>query len=639
MDRKSTSARLRFRAFWKDHGWKILAGLAAAVMALATTGYYLSDEAGATPSNPVARLGNALYLGLLQVMLATDAVYPESHWTLPLARVLAVIFVIGAVYGAGIEFFAVWWQNRRIRKWRDHTILCGLDRTGWQLAQAYADRGRRLAVVESDRAHPNVGEARRLGIPVVIGDARSPEILRRAGLRHARTLIAAASDSIGLQIAETGIRECGTTAGPRGLRQIHVRIDEPRLQQQLTALERSASHLGTGASEGPQRHYFNTSDAGAFEMMMQHPPFLVEHGRLPHVLIVGIGYMGQSLLTSLAQRWLWRHRGSIADDRRLPVTIIDIEARERVEALREELREGDGTNLLDLATRLTVREMDVCGRQFQAGAYLALADPRHRITIVYVCVGADDLAVSAALGIESVVRRYNAASGETPVRVHTVVRVAETRTGHPGILSRLMTGRDVQLFGVLDTLCDPDLVEHGLIERLAHCFHGYYLEKRLSDSDMPSHDAMTRWHDLDAQFKDSNREAAVGIVERLAAEGYHVQPLVSWRDGLYDFPDDTAALERLAESEHNRWMAERMADGWTYGPVRDSDARKNPMLRPWTELRPEEQRFNLESVKAWPEMLAHIGFRIERSGSAPARSGNLDEQTFHGKAGAAPHGV
>ena len=40
---------------------------------------------------------------------------------------------------------------------------------------------------------------------------------------------------------------------------------------------------------------------------------------------------------------------------------------------------------------------------------------------------------------------------------------------------------------------------------------------------------------------------------------------------------------------HDNWMREKVANGWTYGEVKDPEAKTHPCLRPYHEL-PEEQR-------------------------------------------------
>jgi ryanodine receptor 2 len=57
-----------------------------------------------------------------------------------------------------------------------------------------------------------------------------------------------------------------------------------------------------------------------------------------------------------------------------------------------------------------------------------------------------------------------------------------------------------------------------------------------------------------------------------------------------DLPEDLNALrKKLAEHVHDVWAAERIAQGWTYGPARDAAAKKHPCLVPWAEL-PESEK-------------------------------------------------
>ena len=40
----------------------------------------------------------------------------------------------------------------------------------------------------------------------------------------------------------------------------------------------------------------------------------------------------------------------------------------------------------------------------------------------------------------------------------------------------------------------------------------------------------------------------------------------------------------LAQLEHDRWWADRVVDGWHYGPIRDNAAQVHPDMRPFTEI-------------------------------------------------------
>lgn len=42
-------------------------------------------------------------------------------------------------------------------------------------------------------------------------------------------------------------------------------------------------------------------------------------------------------------------------------------------------------------------------------------------------------------------------------------------------------------------------------------------------------------------------------------------------------------------ASHDNWMCQKLADGWTYGPVKDEKAKTHPCLVPFDQLPPEQQ--------------------------------------------------
>lgn len=50
-----------------------------------------------------------------------------------------------------------------------------------------------------------------------------------------------------------------------------------------------------------------------------------------------------------------------------------------------------------------------------------------------------------------------------------------------------------------------------------------------------------------------------------------------------EHPDATDA------DSHNEWLKQKRAEGWTYGDVRDVEAKKHPCMKPFEELPPEQQ--------------------------------------------------
>ncbi|WP_205626241.1 RyR domain-containing protein [Enterobacter bugandensis] len=43
------------------------------------------------------------------------------------------------------------------------------------------------------------------------------------------------------------------------------------------------------------------------------------------------------------------------------------------------------------------------------------------------------------------------------------------------------------------------------------------------------------------------------------------------------------------EASHESWLAEKRAQGWKYGPVKDPEAKEHPCFVPYSELPPEQK--------------------------------------------------
>jgi hypothetical protein len=146
-------------------------------------------------------------------------------------------------------------------------------------------------------------------------------------------------------------------------------------------------------------------------------------------------------------------------------------------------------------------------------------------------------------------------------------------------------------------------------ERIARAIHERYRrnqESRKSAADP----AMQPWEELTESLKESNRHQAVGISAKLQAIGYAIAAANGKTAVLRFTPGE---LERLAVMEHERWVAERRAAGWTLGPEREVERKISPYFVPWEELVEEIREYDREAVRAIPEILAEAGLEIRRT--------------------------
>ena len=169
--------------------------LLTAVVVAGTVGFMLIE--GLPPLE-------ALYLA---VTTLSTVGYGDVHPTTTAGRLFTVGLV---VVGVGVALFALTevarsayegqfgyalWKTRmarRVSRLRDHFILCGYGRVGRQIADDLQRAGVPFVVV--DRDPTGLRQAAERGLAVVEGDAGSDEVLRRAGVEHARGLVAAVAE-------------------------------------------------------------------------------------------------------------------------------------------------------------------------------------------------------------------------------------------------------------------------------------------------------------------------------------------------------------------------------------------------------------------------------------------------------------
>ncbi len=145
------------------------------------------------------------------------------------------------------------------------------------------------------------------------------------------------------------------------------------------------------------------------------------------------------------------------------------------------------------------------------------------------------------------------------------------------------------------------------IERLAQHIHENYLAAY--DPDGPS------WAELSEGLREANRHQARAIVGKLASVGAHVEPGPQARPFAFTAPE----LERLAQEEHRRWIAEKRASGWIYAAVRDVRRKRHPMIVKWGKLSELEREKDRAAVRNIPAVLNSAGLRIVRGAPATSR--------------------
>lgn len=68
--------------------------------------------------------------------------------------------------------------------------------------------------------------------------------------------------------------------------------------------------------------------------------------------------------------------------------------------------------------------------------------------------------------------------------------------------------------------------------------------------------------------------------------------------------------EELARNVHEVWSANRRADGWSYGPVRNDEKKQHPCMVPYDELPEREKDYDRSTSLETLKFILKSGFSI-----------------------------
>jgi hypothetical protein len=569
----------------QEHQWLLISTLAVLALVLGLIGFRKYFTALDQPRS----FWDVLYLALQLFTLESGSVYgPAVGWELEAARLLAP----GIAAIAAVKAFALVFREQlqlfRMRFVRGHVVICGLGRKGLRLARQLRAEGRRVVAIERDEGNDHIAQCRDLGVVVLPGDAADVEMLRKARLGEAACVVAVCGDDGANAEVAVHARELAQWRRGQPLQAV-VHITDPQLcrllvEQELERRQRDPYRL----------EFFNVFDIGARSWLSLHPATAGPDGRplpAPHLALVGLGRMGESLLVQAARGW--RDTGADGEFR---VTVIDRVATAKVASLCHRYPR------LAQACRLTALDMDVESPEFHRGEFLQAPDGT---TAAYICLDNDALGLAAALALQHRTRNLG---------IPVVVRM----TGDAG-LATLLRGDEaasgalpaIQAFSLLDQACRPEQILAGTHEALAQSIHADYCRHQRERGETPAtNPAMVPWDDLPEHLRDSNRDQAAHIGVKLRELGCGLAPLTDWDEKLFAFTTDE--VERLARLEHDRWVDERRRAGWRPGPAKDVDRKISPYLVPWEALTEPVRDQDREPVRQLPRFLAGAGFKIIR---------------------------
>jgi voltage-gated potassium channel Kch len=585
-DRSWTSGLYILTRALRGRSWILIGALWVSALALGYIGLLRYSESVGNPRT----VRDLFYLLLQLVTLESGAVVGVVPWELEIARfTLPALAAITVVQALAVLFHE---QARllSLRTIRGHIMICGLSRKGLLLAKGFLESAQRVVIIELDEDNDLIEQCKARGAIVLTGDATDRSVLEQAAIHRARCLIAVCDDD-GIN-AEIAVQAQAVSASKSHTPlTCIVHIVDPQLCDLLREKE-----IASAEFDSLRLELFNIYFRGAKLMWEAFTNASFRTESPPHVLVVGLGKLGENLVIHAARNW---QLAGTYPDRRLRVTVVDREADWKCETLRVRYPQ------LEKYCDLKANALDVKSPEFYGATFFNQPPGETDLDAAFICLDDDSLGLSVGLTL-----LRHLCDSQVPI----FVRMKEDA----GLASLLRTApdsdsafRNLHAFGLLDRTCTPDLLLGGTHEILARALHEEYVRSQEVDRSDEVAARPLPWDHLPEESREANRRQVDHIGAMLKAVGCTIAPLMDWGAERLQFSEDE--IEVMASLEHERWCADQVRHGWKFAPGnKDIQNRTHPDLLPWENLPETEKEKNRIPSRELPSLLTRVGFSVVR---------------------------
>lgn len=499
---------------------------------------------------------------------------------LPLAGLLAVAAILAGVWRRRIEEASASFEL-------GHMIVCG-DSDGAHAAVAnLLEVGERVVAIGAQPADWFAASTRNLAR--ISGDAREPATLERAGIAHAKALIALAeTDAENLAIRAT----VETVAATRGRAASRLRCVFRVLDERLQAPLRDLQSIVPGS---PIEAVPLDPDREAIHAVLEEfPPHRFADVRFGEAIDVAV--LGEDPIAEKLCRELLAHAHYDPAGPKL--------TRLSTDPTLEQKRLEDGVPELHALGELSFLALDPRAPKDSLVEWLEGRKDR-LLTAAYVCA----LDAERAVALVSALRHALRWHGMAFPAIHVFARNQHQALAALATVRLKADWLPVQSFGNDRDAYVADGLRGHHRDRVAIDIHRFYRQEVRGPR--PENDAAAvEWAEISEAFRESSRRQARHIGVKLACVGARAAPgELEGSEAAALWTDDE--IERLAELEHRRFLAERWLEGWRLGP-RDDRRRLRESMVPYESLSNDEKENDRNPSREIPRFLECVGQVVRR---------------------------
>ncbi len=207
----------------------------------------------------------------------------------------------------------------------DHVIICGAGKVGSRFVKALESEYQ-VVIIEKNKNNGFLEDEKDSNSLILYGDATDEDVLEKAGIKRARFIVPSiGSDDGNADIGFHALKLVdGRSSDPLTC---YVHVQDEQLRTLMKTRELNTNHKNI------RLEFFNFWEQGARMVLNEHFPYPdIQDDQLPngHILILGLGDMGEKILIGAARKWIRTFKKSGV---RLSITVVDKAAKKRMKSL------------------------------------------------------------------------------------------------------------------------------------------------------------------------------------------------------------------------------------------------------------------------------------------------------------------
>jgi hypothetical protein len=595
-DNQTTSLWTRFIIGYRNDIRPVLDAYKYLILLFGWIVVMITGYLGVSELNPKESVPGLLTLTLQIFMAPGGNLQVSSSLLLTIARAGAILLLYISIIAFVTHWFYYQLELLRLRLFvRNHIVICGLGHVGSIVVRnILSTRAVPLVVIETDPANQEIDWCKSHGITVICGNAAERRTLEQANIFSAGAVyIATGSDEINATIIAQ-IHE--NLKGRKDTLHCYAHIIDPNFTNLLRAPQMSVSGIRTVSLD-----FFNMYQIANFCVLDCVPDLFLLSSEPPtrHILIIGLGNMGEGLITEVAKRWMQAYGKN--PKKKITITVIDRNA-----ARKKAILETRYPRLREYC-EIIACTIDLSSPEFYEGRYLDAAGKP--LNAVFLCLSDESLNFSTGLYLNQKLQ-----DAAIPIIIRTVHRAGLSHFFEEICHKNAEEYKNIHPFALVScTCCIESLI--GMNELIARSIHRNYIAMRTREGGSPDTDpAMKPWRALNREYREASRSQAANIRRSLQTNGFSIVSRTDWDEPPVEFSEPE--VEKMAVMEHDRWWDERVKRGWTPG-TRNLENKTSPYLIPYVQLDERTKDYDRDFIRLYPGILEMVDLSIRRNNLEP----------------------